>query len=87
MQTTPTPGLLHQLSELLQPRTQPQATDDRTPPPRRMVTAQRAVDTPLDQRTPASTVPQHVQGGGSPDTPRPDTARNVPRGTFLNIVV
>ena len=84
MQTTPTPGLLHQLSELLQPRAQPQVPDERTPPPRKMVTAQRTVQQPVTQRRATPAVPQKAQGQeGAPETP----ARNVPRGTFLNIVV
>ncbi len=86
MQTTPTPGLLHQLSEFLQPRAQPQpqpqVANERTPSPRKMVTAQRTVHQPVDQRKPA--VPQRAQGREDSGSEPP---RNVPRGTFLNIVV
>ncbi len=82
MQTTPTPGLLHQLSDLLQPRVQPQVVDERMPPPRKMVTAQRTVQQPTTERRPAPDVPQKAR---TPSAQAP--SRNVPRGTFLNIVV
>ncbi len=86
MQTTPTPGLLHQLSDLLKPRVQPepqpQAANERTPPPRKMVTAQRTVHQPVNQRKPA--VPHRLQDREGSESGPP---RNVPRGTLLNIVV
>lgn len=86
MQTTPTPGLLHQLSDLLQPRVQPepqpQAANERTPPPRKMVTAQRAVHQPVSQRKPGA-----PQGARDREDSESGPPRNVPRGTLLNIVV
>ena len=88
MQTTPTPGLLHQLTDLLQPRVQrepqPQGTSENTPPPRKLVTPQRAVYQPVSERK-AGVRPQGAlpDQDGSESGPR----RNVPRGTFLNIVV
>lgn len=86
MQTTPTPGLLHQLSELLQQRAQaqpqPQVANEPTVSPRKMVTAQRTVHQPADQRGPV--VPHRAEHGEDSESEPP---RNVPRGTFLNIVV
>ncbi len=87
MQTTPTTGLLHQLSDLLQPRVQPQpqATDERTPPPRKMVTAPRTVHeaTAQTRNLPAGPHDRPTSRSQAPDVP----TRDIPRGSFLNIVV
>ena len=89
MQTTPTPGLLHHLSDLLQqraqPQPQPQVADERSPAPRKMVTAQRTAHEAVGQQRGTPVAPQgNTQSrSAAPETP----TRDIPRGSFLNIVV
>ena len=86
MQTTPTPGLLNQLSDLLRPAAapepQPQVANERTPAPRKMVTAQRPVHQGVDQRKSAAQHRAQAREGSGSEPPR-----DTPRGTLLNIVV
>ena len=89
MQTTPVPGLFHQLSELLQPRPQPNPAADRNGalPPRKMVTGQGAVHGSSAQRQPAPTGTR-LPGRATAQAALPaEPDRNLPRGSFLNIVV